>query len=133
VLALETLEFCGLAQRRHMLGAALTIADRKRLEIARALATGPRLLLLDEAMAGLNPRERQEAVDLVRRIQARGTTLLMVEHVMEVIMPISDRVVVLNSGKKIAEGPPAQVVGDEAVVAAYLGERYRHRTRLSGG
>ena len=129
-LALEVLEFCGLLERRDVAGSALTIADRKRLEIARALATGPKLLLLDEAMAGLNPRERQAAVDLVRRIHAAGTTLLMVEHVMEIVMPISDRVVVLNSGRKIAEGRPEQVARDERVVAAYLGERYRYRGQV---
>jgi branched-chain amino acid transport system ATP-binding protein len=123
--ALDVLEFCGLLHRRDLPGSALTIADRKRVEIARALATQPKLLLLDETMAGLTPRERQEAVDLVRRIRATGTAVLMVEHVMEVVMPISDRVAVLDAGKKIADGPPAQVAHDEAVVAAYLGERYR--------
>ena len=125
--ALDVLEFCGLLHRRDVRGATLTITDRKRLEIARALATRPKLLLLDEVMAGLNPREQQEAVDLVRRIHATGATILMVEHVMEIVMSISDRVVVLNSGRKIADGPPAQIARDEAVVAAYLGERYRYR------
>ena len=123
--AIEVLEFCGLAPRRDLLGAGLTIADRKRLEIARALATQPKLLLLDEAMAGLNPRERREAVELIRRIQTAGTTILLVEHVMEVIMPISDRVVVLNYGKKLVEDLPENVARNEEVIRAYLGERYR--------
>jgi branched-chain amino acid transport system ATP-binding protein len=123
--ALEVLEFCDLAHRRQAMGSSLTIADRKRLEIARALATGPKLLLLDEAMAGLNPRERREAVDLVRRIHAAGTSILLVEHVMEVIMPISDRVVVLNYGKKLVEDIPERVARHEDVIKAYLGDRYR--------
>jgi branched-chain amino acid transport system ATP-binding protein len=123
--ALEVIEFCGLAERRDALGASLTIADRKRLEIARALATRPKLLLLDEAMAGLNPRERREAVDLVRRIHSAGTTVLLVEHVMEVIMPISDRVVVLNYGRKLVEDLPERVARNEEVIRAYLGDRYR--------
>jgi branched-chain amino acid transport system ATP-binding protein len=123
--ALEVIEFCGLTERRDAPGASLTIADRKRLEIARALATRPKLLLLDEAMAGLNPRERREAVELVRRIHASGTTVLLVEHVMEVIMPISDRVVVLNYGKKLVEDLPERVARNEEVIRAYLGDRYR--------
>jgi branched-chain amino acid transport system ATP-binding protein len=121
----EVIDFCGLAERRNALGVGLTIADRKRLEIARALATRPKLLLLDEAMAGLNPRERREAVDLVRRINDAGTTVLLVEHVMEVIMPISDRVVVLNYGKKLIEDLPERVARNEEVIRAYLGDRYR--------
>jgi branched-chain amino acid transport system ATP-binding protein len=123
--ALEVLDFTGLTAKRDTLGAGLTIAERKRVELARALATGPKLLMLDEAMAGLNPRERHEAVDLVRRAHARGVTILMVEHVMEVIMPISDRVVVLTSGRKLLEDRPEVVARDEAVIKAYLGERYR--------
>jgi branched-chain amino acid transport system ATP-binding protein len=123
--ALEVIDFCGLTGRRDALGASLTIADRKRLEIARALATRPKLLLLDEAMAGLNPRERREAVELVRRIHDAGTTVLLVEHVMEVIMPISDRVVVLNYGRKLVEDLPERVARNEEVIRAYLGDRYR--------
>ena len=123
--ALGVLEFCGLAAKQDVAGSGLTIADRKRLEIARALATKPKLLLLDEAMAGLNPREQQAAVELVKRIHAGGMTVLLVEHVMEIVMPISNRVVVLSSGKKIAEGPPEKVTRMEEVIKAYLGERYR--------
>jgi len=123
--ALEVIEFCGLTERRDAPGASLTIADRKRLEIARALATRPKLLLLDEAMAGLNPLERRQAIDLVRRIHDAGTTVLLVEHVMEVIMPISDRVVVLNYGKKLVEDLPERVARNEEVIRAYLGDRYR--------
>lgn len=100
---------------------ALTAGLKKRLEMARALATGPKLLLLDEVLSGLTPTESQEAVGVVRRIQARGVTVVMVEHVMEVIMPLCDRVVVLHYGKKIAAGTPAQIVQDEQVLSAYLG------------
>jgi len=89
--------------------------------MARALATGPKLLLLDEVLSGLTPTESQEAVGVVRRIQARGVTVVMVEHVMEVIMPLCDRVVVLHYGKKIAAGTPAEIVQDEQVLFAYLG------------
>ncbi len=123
--AAELLAFTGLASRAHARGADLTIADKKRLELTRALATQPRLLMLDEVMAGLNPAERAQAVDLIRAIRDRGTTVLLVEHVMEVVMPISDHVVVLDSGRKIAEGPPQTVVRNPDVVAAYLGEKYR--------
>ena len=95
------------------------------MEVARALATQPSLLLLDEAMAGLTPTETTQAVQLVRAIRERGITVLLVEHVMEVIMPISDRVIVLNYGSKIAEGPPAEIARTEEVIDAYLGRKYR--------
>ena len=111
--AFDVLEMTGLAEKWHFLGAGLTIADRKRVEFARALATRPKLLMLDEVMAGLNPRERQAAVDLIRRAHAQGISILMVEHVMEVIMPISDRVVVLTSGRKLVEDRPEVVARNE--------------------
>lgn len=123
--AWRVLEITGLTRKATFPAKSLTIADKKRLELARALATRPRLLMLDEVMAGLNPAERQAAVELVRTIQAQGITLLMVEHVMEVIMPISKRVIVLDYGRKIAEGSPEQIVRDENVIAAYLGEKFR--------
>ena len=128
----DLLSFTGLAARADVLGASLTIAEKKRLELTRALATRPRLLMLDEVMAGLNPSERAEAVALIRAIRGRGVTILLVEHVMEVLMPISDRVVVLDSGVKIAEGPPAAIGRDAAVIAAYLGEKYRHSAEAVG-
>ncbi|OPZ34587.1 MAG: Lipopolysaccharide export system ATP-binding protein LptB [Synergistetes bacterium ADurb.BinA166] len=98
--------------------------DRKRLEITRAVATEPKLLMLDETMAGLNPTETKEAMELCLKLRGQGITLIVVEHVMEAIMPISDKVIVLDSGKKIAEGAPCDIVKDEAVIKAYLGDDY---------
>ena len=122
--AQEILEFTGLADKRSFRGTSLTIADKKRLELARALATQPKFILLDEVMAGLTPKETQEAVELIRKINAQGIALFVVEHVMEVVMPISQHVVVLDGGKLIAAGSPEQVSKDPAVIKAYLGERY---------
>jgi branched-chain amino acid transport system ATP-binding protein len=121
----QLLETTGLADRRDFLGSALTIADKKRLEVAMALATQPRLLMLDESMAGLTPVELQEIIALLREVRRRGVTLVIVEHVMEAVMQLSDRVVVLNSGRKIVEGTPREVIENPLVVQAYLGERYR--------
>ena len=122
--AVDLLDFTELGARTHVAAANLTLADKKRLEIARALATRPRLLLLDEAMSGLTPRETAAAVQLVRRIHEElGVTICVVEHVMEVVMPLSHRVVVLDGGVKIADGRPHDIVRDELVISAYLGAR----------
>jgi branched-chain amino acid transport system ATP-binding protein len=127
--ALELMAFTGLADKADAFAASLTLADKKRLEIARALATGPRLLLLDEAMSGLTPLETGAAVELVRRIHGElGLAICVVEHVMEVVMPLSHRVVVLDRGEKLTEGRPEDVARDERVIAAYLGDRYRARS-----
>lgn len=121
-IALDTLEFVGLSRRTGSIAGTMTVAEQRRLEVARALATGPKLLLLDEAMAGLNPSEVQEAADLVLRIRERDIACIIVEHVMEAIMPIADRIVVLDAGRKIADGPPDMIAHDPAVLAAYLGD-----------
>jgi branched-chain amino acid transport system ATP-binding protein len=119
--AMEILDFMGLAQRARRLPGELTLAGRKRLEVARALATGPRVLLLDEVVAGLNPVEGQRFVELIRRIRDRGTSIIMIEHVMHAVMGLSDRVMVLDHGRLIAEGPPEEVVRHPQVIEAYLG------------
>ena len=123
--AMHVLEQTGLAERRDQQGGALTIADKKRLEVAMALATGPRLLMLDESMAGLTKVELRDIIELLRAVRKSGVTLVIVEHVMEAVMQLSDRVVVLTSGRKIVEGTPREVVANPLVIQAYLGERYR--------
>jgi branched-chain amino acid transport system ATP-binding protein len=124
-LALETLDFAALSGRALSPAGELTPPEKRRLEVARALATGPKLLLLDEVFAGLTPSEARLGADLVRRVRDKGVTVVMVEHVMEVVMPLVDRAVVLDLGKVLSEGTPAQVVADPKVITAYLGERHR--------
>jgi branched-chain amino acid transport system ATP-binding protein len=123
--AYDVLASVALEHRAGVSAGSLTPPEKRRLEIARALASEPKLLLLDEALTGLTPSEARSGVALFRRIRDSGIALVMVEHVMEIVMPLVDRVVVLNLGEVLAEGRPQDVVRDPAVVAAYLGERHR--------
>ncbi len=132
-IADQVLELVGLKAKGNDPVAALTIPDRKRLEVARAVATRPYLLLLDEVMAGLNNVEVDEALEMVRAVHTTGVTVVLIEHVMRVIVGICDRAIVLESGRVLAEGEPEVVLRDERVIQAYLGERYAKRLRASGG
>ena len=121
-LAREILELTGLAEKSDQIAGSLTLVDQKRIELSRALATQPKLLLLDEVMAGLNPTETEEAVELVRKVHQQGVILIVVEHVMEVIMSLCERIAVFDSGELIADGPPEEIVHNDRVIEAYLGE-----------
>jgi branched-chain amino acid transport system ATP-binding protein len=122
--ALKVLEFTEFVDKSDVLASSLTIADRKKLEISRALATKPKLLLLDEVAAGLNPKEMLAIIKLIEKIRERGITIIAIEHVMKFIMSVSDRILVLHHGNKIAEGLPQKVANNKAVIDAYLGESY---------
>lgn len=122
--ALKILDFLNFKDKKDIRAGNLTIADRKRLEIARALATEPRLLLLDEVMAGLRPSEVDEMVNIIKQLRDTGVTIFVIEHIMRAIMALSDNIVVIQFGKKIAEGTPEQIACDENVIKAYLGEDY---------
>jgi branched-chain amino acid transport system ATP-binding protein len=116
------LNFVGLGNKIEVIASQLTMAERKKLELARALAAHPQLLLLDELMAGLNSAETETAMDLVNKIRESGITVIMVEHIMKAVLGISDRIIVLNAGEKIAEGSPKEVVKNQLVIEAYLGK-----------
>jgi len=120
-LARELLDFVGVGKRKHDVAASLPYGDQRRVEIARALATGPKLICLDEPAAGFNPAEKQRLMELIRKVRDRGFTVLVIEHDMRLVMGVTDRIVVLEFGRKIAEGTPAEIRENPAVIAAYLG------------
>jgi branched-chain amino acid transport system ATP-binding protein len=122
--ARRVIEICGLGPHASARARALPLGLRKRLEVARALATKPRLLLLDEVMAGLNPTELAGIIDLIRRLHADGLTLIVIEHIMAAMMRLAQRIVMLHHGEKIAEGTPREIAADRRVIDAYLGEEF---------
>ncbi len=121
--ATEVLKFTGLYEKRHVLSKEMGTPDQKRLEMARALATKPEVLFLDENMAGLNPTETAEAIELIRRINQSGVTILLIEHIMQAVVSLCEKVIVLHHGEKIAEGTPEEVMNDPYVMEVYLGTK----------
>jgi len=121
---MEILDFLGLVDKKDVTAKNLSIGDRKKLELARVLATKPSFLLLDEVMAGLNPKEQNDMINIILELKSMGMTILLIEHTMKVIMSLSERIIVLNYGEKLAEGPPSDIGSNQDVIEAYLGERY---------
>jgi len=122
--AIKYLDIVGLKDKRNIISSNLTVADKKKLEIARALATEPELLLLDEPMGGLTPLELKEEVDILKNLSKNGITIFLIEHVMEALMPIADYIIVLDSGEKIASGTPREIANNAKVIKAYMGVEY---------
>jgi branched-chain amino acid transport system ATP-binding protein len=120
--SIEVLKKVGLYEKKDMVGNSLTLADKKRLEVAKALATQPKLLLLDEVMAGLNPTEIKEIIPIIKKLRNEGLTIILIEHIMEFVMAICERIIVINHGQKLAEGTPEEIANNEEVIKAYLGE-----------
>jgi len=127
--ALRIMDSLGMTGLKEKVAKSLTIADRKHLEVARALATRPQMLLLDEVMAGLTSVETMEMVAMIRKLRDNGITILLIEHIMQAVMNLSDRIVVIHHGQKISEGDPKTVANDERVIKAYLGEEYHEFTQ----
>ena len=131
--ALDALELCGMLHLQGQQTGKLPVFDRKRLMVATALATQPKLLLLDEPVGGLNRAEREAMIDLIRKVQQSGMTVLLIEHIMKAVQALANRLLILHHGQKVAEGPPAEVLRDERVIEVYLGRAARQPLAVGGG